>query len=105
MLDADELDRSDNYDDDAKDKGVDPNHVVHVLRIDRSDPNNPMVIMNDSGRTDGDERAIPLKQFMDAWGDSGFYAIVTTEPAPPLACEIPLSAMDTEQRNANLRAG
>ena len=46
------------------------NHAVQVIGIDDSDPENPMVILNDSGSPDGCGEMVPLDVFMDAWDDS-----------------------------------
>ena len=45
------------------------NHAVEVIGVDYSDPENPMVIINDSGNPDGQGAAIPLDTFVDAWED------------------------------------
>ncbi|WPX40845.1 hypothetical protein QET93_001850 [Akkermansia sp. N21116] len=45
-------------------------HAVVVTGIDASDPNNPMVILNDSGSPDGQAIHYPLDKFMDAWENS-----------------------------------
>ena len=47
------------------------NHCVEVIGIDRSDPEHPQVIVNDSGHPDGRGMAIPIEQFEDAWANSG----------------------------------
>lgn len=47
------------------------NHAVEVAGIDYSDPDNPMVILNDSGNPDsGCGEMVPADKFMDAWADS-----------------------------------
>ncbi len=46
------------------------NHAVEVIGIDRSDPAHPMVILNDSGTTQGRGIMVPLEDFEDAWRDS-----------------------------------
>lgn len=47
-------------------------HAVEVIGIDRSDPANPMVVLNDSGSPDGCGELVPLDVFENAWnaGDS-----------------------------------
>lgn len=45
------------------------NHAVEVIGVDRTDPLNPMVILNDSGTPDGRGEMVPLDTFMDAWAD------------------------------------
>lgn len=52
------------------------NHAVEVAGIDYSDPDNPMVILNDSGNPEtGRGSMIPVKKFMDAWADSGYQMV------------------------------
>lgn len=45
------------------------NHAVEVIGIDRTDPEHPMVILNDSGNPNGKGVMIPLADFEDAWQD------------------------------------
>ena len=45
------------------------NHAVEVIGIDYSDPDHPMVILNDSGSPNGKGEMVPLGDFMDAWKD------------------------------------
>ena len=73
-VDADELWFGD---DDTVDLGLGDNHVVVLLDIDRTDPDNPVAVMNDSGIPDGAERRVPLQTFLDAFADSGNLAFVT----------------------------
>lgn len=44
------------------------NHAVEVIGIDRTDPENPMVILNDSGLPSGRGEMVPLDVFEGAWG-------------------------------------
>ena len=46
------------------------NHAVEVIGIDYSNPEQPMVILNDSGSPYGRGEMFPLEDFMDAWKDS-----------------------------------
>ena len=46
-------------------------HAVQVIGIDYSDPDNPMVILNDSGHEGGCGALVPLDEFVDAWEDGG----------------------------------
>lgn len=46
------------------------NHAVEVIGIDYSDPEHPMVILNDSGSRTGCGEMVPLADFVDAWKDS-----------------------------------
>ena len=45
------------------------NHAVEVIGIDRTDPEHPMVILNDSGTPNGRGEMIPLEVFEGAWED------------------------------------
>ena len=45
------------------------NHAVEVIGIDRTDPEHPMVILNDSGSPKGRGEMIPLEVFEGAWED------------------------------------
>lgn len=58
------------------------NHAVTVTGIDISDPDHPMVIINDSGTPNGAAVKYPLDQFQDAWENSGFYYTATDVPIP-----------------------
>ncbi len=68
MVDADELWSGEN--EEMFGPGMDMNHAVRVIGIDESDPENPMVIINDSGVANGQGVTIPLDNFMDSWEDS-----------------------------------
>jgi hypothetical protein len=57
-------------------------HAVVVTGIDYADPENPLVILNDSGTPDGAGAAYPLEKFVDAWENSGFYYTATDIPLP-----------------------
>ena len=50
--------------------------------FDVSDPDNPMVIVNDPGHPDGQGHAYPLDRFMDAWENSNFIMTATDDPLP-----------------------
>ena len=47
-------------------------HAVEVIGIDHSDPDSPMVVLNDSGSPDGCGEMVPQDVFVNAWnaGDS-----------------------------------
>jgi len=45
------------------------NHAVEVIGINRTDPNHPMVILNDSGTQNGRGEMVPLDVFEGAWED------------------------------------
>lgn len=51
-------------------------HALQVIGIDNSDPNNPMVILNDSGSPTGRGEMVPLETFENAWGASDHQMIV-----------------------------
>ena len=58
------------------------NHALCVTGFDVSDPDNPMVIVNDPGCPDGQGHAYPLDRFMDAWENSNFHMTATDNPLP-----------------------
>lgn len=45
------------------------NHAVEVIGVDRTDPDHPMVILNDSGSPNGRGEMVPLEVFEGAWED------------------------------------
>lgn len=53
-------------------------HAVQVIAIDHTDPDNPMVVLNDSGSPDGKGEMVPLEAFDDAWGAGDRQMIVCT---------------------------
>ena len=68
-IDADEIWIGDN--DSIFAPGEAANHAVEVIGVDYTDPDNPVVILNDSGHPDGCGSMIPLEDFVDAWEDGG----------------------------------
>lgn len=66
-------------------------HVLIATGIDKSDPDNPMVVLYDPLRADGIGKSYPLRQFLNAWEDSDFQIISTesTIPIPPPPATIP----------------
>lgn len=62
--------------------GEGANHAIWVTGIDESNPNDIKVIINDSGDPDGAGKAYPLNDFMNAWGQSGYFYLAT-DNAPP----------------------
>ena len=46
------------------------NHAVEVIGIDYTNPERPMVILNDSGNPNRKGVMVPMEDFMDAWKDS-----------------------------------
>ena len=55
--------------------GMQADHAVQVIGIDYTDPDEPMVILNDPGASNGGGAQVPLDEFMDAWEDSGCYMV------------------------------
>lgn len=72
-IDADEIWYGE--EDDLFTPGDGANHAVEVIGIDRSDPEEVMVILNDSGNPNGCGEMIPLDTFLDAWEDGGYQMI------------------------------
>jgi hypothetical protein len=52
-------------------------HAIWVTGVDFTDPNNPQVIINDSGDPNGAGKQYALNDFVDAWEDSGFNYVAT----------------------------
>lgn len=67
-IDADEIWYGESNDLFSPEDGA--NHAVEVIGIDNSDPDNPMVILNDSAPGNGGGEMVPLDIFLDAWEDS-----------------------------------
>ncbi|MCC8104178.1 MAG: hypothetical protein LIP11_18630 [Clostridiales bacterium] len=78
-IDSDEIWYGEN--DDIFVPGDGPNHAVEVTGIDRSDPDNPVVILNDSGNPRGCGVEIPLDTFLDAWEDSEYQMVTAWKKA------------------------
>ena len=57
-------------------------HALCVTGFDVSDPDHPMVIVNDPGHPDGQGASYPLDRFMDAWENSNFHMTATDNPLP-----------------------
>lgn len=51
------------------------NHAIEVIGIDESDPENPMVIINDTGVPNGCGLRVPADTFMEAWEDSSYHCV------------------------------
>lgn len=66
-LDADEIWHGES--DDLFSPTASSDHAVEVIGIDYSNPDEPMVILNDSGSPNGCGEMVPLDTFMDAWED------------------------------------
>lgn len=63
------------YEDSAM--GQVPDHALLVTGVDVRDPQNVQVIVTDPGS--GCCRSYPYEQFVDAWSDSNFFMVSTTE--------------------------
>lgn len=55
--------------------GMDADHAVQVIGIDRTDPGHPMVILNDPGCTNGCGAMLPMETFLNAWEDSDCFMV------------------------------
>lgn len=51
-------------------------HAVQVIGIDRTNPDSPMVVLNDSGTPDGRGELVPLDVFENAWNAGDAQMIV-----------------------------
>lgn len=54
-----------------------PDHAVEVIGIDKSDPHNPVVILNDPGHPNGKGMRVSAEEFFGAWEDSDCYMVST----------------------------
>lgn len=73
-VDADEYWFGEN-DDEMYVPGDGVNHAIEVIGIDASDPDNVVVIVNDSGTPNGQGLEIPVETFMDAWEDGNCHMV------------------------------
>lgn len=55
--------------------GMDADHAVQVTGIDFSNPDQPMVILNDPGAANGGGAMVPMDSFVDAWEDSSGFMV------------------------------
>lgn len=58
------------------------NHAVWITGVDVTDPENPQIIINDSGQTGGYSRSYPLKEFLASFEDSEFLFQATSAASP-----------------------
>lgn len=72
-VDSDELWNGTN--DELFGPGMDADHAVQVTGIDYSNPEEPMIILNDPGTSNGGGAMVPLEAFVDAWEDSGCFMV------------------------------
>ena len=59
--------------------GLTANHAVEVIGVDTSDPDNPMVILNDPGTPDGQGLMVSVSEFESAWSASDNFVVHTTD--------------------------
>lgn len=64
--------------------GSGANHAIWVTGIDKTDPQDVKIIVNDSGDPNGAGKEYHLNQFVDAWQDSGYYYLATDQAPPNL---------------------
>lgn len=76
-VDADEIWSGES--DDLFGPGMDADHALQVIGIDYSNPDEPMVILNDSGAANGCGAMVTLDEFMEAWEDSNFLMVEAYE--------------------------
>ncbi|MFP3787209.1 hypothetical protein, partial [Burkholderia sp. SIMBA_024] len=62
--------------------GQDANHAVQVAAIDYSNPEQPIVILNDPGHPEGQGMRVPADEFVNAWNDSNNYMVATATQTP-----------------------
>ena len=61
------------------------NHAIVLTGLDMSDPANPKVYVNDPGDPQGEGKAYPLNQFLEAWHGSGDMYVATDSAPSSLA--------------------
>ena len=69
---------------DSADAAGEDNMPDHALVVSEIDTNTGMVTLEDPGNPDGNGTQVPISQFEDAWADSGFQMVATTEGDPDL---------------------
>ena len=69
---------------DSADAAGEDNMPDHALVVTEIDTNTGMVTLEDPGNPDGNGTQVPISQFEDAWADSGFQMVATTEGDPDL---------------------
>lgn len=57
--------------------GQHADHAVQVVSIDRSNPDNPIVVLNDSGTPNGAGERVSLATFEQAWSTSDHFMVNT----------------------------
>lgn len=55
-------------------------HALQVIGIDRSDPDHPMVVLNDSGTQSGRGEMVPIDVFENAWA-AGDHQLIVCRPS------------------------
>lgn len=71
------------------------NHAVVVTGINVTDPENPTVILNDSGDPNGAGKEYPMDKFIAAWEDSDFHYTATDNPLPDKNIQGDMSELST----------
>lgn len=56
------------------------NHTVEVIGVDRSNPEDVRIIINDPGVEDGGARTVDYDTFMNAWGTSDGFLLTAVRP-------------------------
>lgn len=69
-----------------------PDHAIVVSGVDFSDPDHPMVVVNDPGSGAGEAQMYPLEHFLEAWNDSNCMYLATDAAPENLASDIRLGA-------------
>ena len=57
-------------------------HALWITGINYANPQNPMIVVNDPGQSDGRGKEYPLEQFVASWEDSQFHYTATGTTAP-----------------------
>lgn len=69
-----------------------PDHAIVVSGVDFSNPDNPMVVINDPGAGVGAAQSYPLEHFLEAWNDSNCMYLATDNAPENLAADAQLGA-------------
>jgi len=93
-VDADELWHSDHWIlNGMKDlMGKSPNHALVIEEVRMDEHGHPIVVVADPGDPNGEHREYPLKDFENAFADSGFHYVATDGAPPGFSPDVWLSA-------------
>lgn len=72
------------------------NHMLWITGVDLSDPDEPIIILNDSGQEDGAGVRYPLERFLNAFEDSEFEYTATGFSAPDNELQVDRAGLMTE---------